>query len=621
MRIGGIDVLLHESGDPANPLNTTEPLPLRAPRQDTSTNPAESRPEYGDFFGQSDFRNGALQQWFHKTGSDPKRFFNSEGLDPFHTHAVSLGTAIHLMLLDEVAENAPPAAVGTNTPVVDVCQNIQFLAWGDTVYKRTSPTGGWTEESPHLAEGKVQVHDLAVAGSEMYYALGTNGIHKRDTAGTITHYNAALATRVAFVKDRLMATSARAVYEIVASGAAPSPIETVPEGWESTDIWEANGYIYISFVHVTSGLSRVHHYGLNDTGTAVAKIGSTPMPRDQLVRTGRGYLGQCYLGVGKRNTSGGYEPVFYQAIIDGEGFLNIVKIAEGTGAGARDLAIRHIEPYGENLLMSWSLGSGATFGSREGLAVFNPGRDGFATHLRDSSRDGTATADSVYSISIYQGHICYATPSRFRRQDHTALENSCEFVSSIGDQNSEGNKTYDYIEVATYPLPVGTSVGVYYTTDPPEDENWTLAGTHSGTGNTTSRFAISVTAPQIAVRLVPVPVGTTQPEIVGFRVRSNPFPDKREWVLTRTVRLQEEDRSEPNARPVQQDVVAKYKQLQDLMYTKVTVEEPGGLEWDCRVEAVADYKPALELQGLVTGNPQNMAFFIRITLTGSRVDA
>jgi len=122
----------------------------------------------------------------------------------------------------------------------------------------------WTPEDQEPGETNNDVEDLASSGSELYAAVGAGGIHVRDTGGTWTHYNDVEATRLAWLKDRLIAGDGTKVYEVI-SGATPTEMETLPSGWTFESFFEAGNFIYGCAINTTA-VKSVEPHDPVDTG-------------------------------------------------------------------------------------------------------------------------------------------------------------------------------------------------------------------------------------------------------------------------------------------------------------------------------------------------------------------
>lgn len=583
----------------------TQTLPLRAPRTEflTPTN-FESHPEFGDIFSQGDFSGGAGQEHYHRPRRDERKFYSSEGFD--------ISEPGRLKLLHATAEADNQASPGT----IEITGGLPFFIAGTTVRRGSgSFPGTWVNDDPHAGEGAQSVNDLASSGDELYAAIATNGIHRRSSGGTWSHYvtqGTSAITRIAWVKDRLIAADGRNIYEILAGGALPTPLETLPTGWIFEDIFEVGGFVYACAVSTAAGLSRIHHYGLSQDGSTLEKKGSTEVPRGQLIYSGRGYLGSAYVGGGIQNASGGLDPVVYQAFPTATGFLDLIKLVEEEGAGSADLAVRAVEPIGEAVVFSWSLGSGAPTGARTGLAIHDLGRDSLAHHLRGPA--GTARVDS---IRYYRGRLLFTVAADGLYYENTGtFVTSAELVTSMADWNNAGQKVADVFEVSHSALLAGEVVRLQYATKHPDEATWTdavVSDTDGAEGKTTI-LTTNVKGRKIAAKIVVTITGTTAtPEVYAFSIRTNPAPTTPEFVLQRNFRILETDRKDEQA----EQVFNAVETVRDFVHSKAQTQvifEEAGKTWNAYVLSVVDVTPMTEIHRTTLGETARKGYVLQVQM-------
>jgi hypothetical protein len=594
----------------------TVALELQPTRSDVGNNPEEIRPEYGNFFAQSDFSHGAGQHYYHQPGRDPKRFFYSEGFDISEPGKLS-----HLRALAEAYDST---SVGRGLAQVG---GLPFVAIGNRIRRGDGAfPGTWTEENPHVAEGDQTVQDLTAEGARLFAALGTNGVHIRSSAGTWSHFqpdgatnlNTGTPTRVAWLKERLIVvggTSSRSIYEVAASS-TPTAMETLPEGWTFEDIFEAGGFIHACAVNVNAGMSRIHHYGLNSGLTALEKKSSTALPKDQLAYSGAGYLGFAYIGVGRMNSSGGYDPILYRATINDNGALDYAEIREETGAGSADLGVRSIATAGETILVGWSLGSGAFGGARDGIAVYNIARDAFAYHLR---KTGAGAAQRVLDIMPFKGRVLISLAGDgLYYEDLVTYVATAQLVTSLADWNNAGRKVWDTVEISHDPLPAATAVKVEYGLQSQELASWTEVFTSSVDGAEGDNGRISnVKSRLFALRITGTASASATPGFLGYSVRSLPSPATPEWALTRYIRLLAKDRKDEDGQLIYQDPRAVLLALQDALHSFVTFYE-AGFSWTAWLTDVSAVEPAQPLYEETKGEARKDVFVVRLKMIGTR---
>lgn len=598
----------------------TTPIELQPTRTDVGNNPEEIRPEFGNFFAQSDFSHGAGQHYFHQPGRDPKRFMYSEGFDISEP-----GRLTHLRALAEAFDSA---SVGRG---LTQAGGLPFLAVANRVRRGDGAfPGTWTEENPHVAEGDQTVKDLAAEGARVFAALGVNGVHVRSSGGTWAHLqpdgstdlNISPAERVAWLKERLMVvggTGGRSLYEVNPTGgtSTPTAIETLPEGWVFEHIFEASGFIHACAVNVDAGLSRVHHYGLNSAGSAIEKKSSTPFPQGQLMYAGCGFPGLAFVGGGKANASGGYDPILYRALVNPDtGALEYVEVREEKGSGSADLSVRAVVPIGESILFGWSLASGAFGGARDGIGIYHVARDAFAHHLK---RTGAGGNELVLAIMPFKGRVLITfNGDGLYYEDLATYATTAVLVTSHADWNNAGQKVWDLIEVSHEPLPAGTSVKVEYGIKSHELSAWTTMFTSDIDGSEGQEGRISgVKSRLFALRITSTSTASASPVFLGYSVRSLPSPAQADWRLVRYVRLLATDRKDEDSELIYQDPRELLRFLQDALWSFVTFHE-SGFSWAAFVEDVSTVEPKQPFYDTTSGEAVKDAFVVRLQMVGTR---
>jgi hypothetical protein len=590
---------------------------LEPTRTDVGNNPDEIRPDFGNFFAQSDFSHGAGQTYFHQPGRDPKKVFYLEGFDISEP-----GRLTHLHALDDAVLSA---SIGAATQVGDV--PIVAAGTGVKVGNGIFP-GTWGDEDPSGADGDVTVNDIIAEGARAFAALATAtaSVRVRSAAGAWSRYqpdgstdlNVGTATRLAWIKSRLMVvggTNGRSIYEIAASS-TPTAIEVLPEGWAFEHIFEAGGLIHACAVNAAAGLSRVHHYGLNTAGSLIEKKSSTPWPQGQLMYVGAGFPGLAFIAGGKRNSSGGYDPILYRATMNELGEMNYVEIREDKGAGASDLSVRAITTLGETVLVGWSLGSGAFSGARDGIAIYHIARDAFALHLR---KTGGGASQRVRSIMPYKGRVLVSfTGDGLYYEDLATFVPTATLVTSLADWNNAGRKVWDLVEVSHDPLAAGTSFLVEYDTVAQELASWdpvilsSALGSEGGSGrlsNVRSRvFALKITSTASA---------SASPSFLGYSARSLPAPALAEFQLTRYIRLLAKDQKDEDAQPLSQNPRELLSFLQDALYSFVKFYE-SGTTWTAWLEDASTVEPSQPFYETTSGEALRDAYVVRLQLTGTK---
>ena len=585
--------------------NSLQTLPLAPPRTDVGNQPNEMPSALGREFAQNDFSRGAGQGFFHKRTSDQAgaKFLHSEGFD-----TSEIGVLRHLHAVIESAASFSGASGKT-------CKagGFTFVADGNGIKRFANITGVATTLDPHNGEAATAVRDICAEGSRIFAALGANGIHvSTDNGTTWTHYSDAQAILIAFLKERIIATTATLLYEITASGAAPSPLSTLKAGWTFTSLAETGQYVYAAAVYASGEISRIYHYGLNDSLVMVEK-GSTPLPDGDLCYAVRGSsaLGVVLVG-GGRITSAGTDTILYRSFPTDEGFLPLELVMDSEGASA-DLACRSIISIGRRFLVGWSLGADSPFGAREGIAVYDPLLDSFTHHLKSSD-----VPQPVLSIENVQGRIMFVTSAGIYYEDLANYVTEATFISSTADFNNPGPKNWDRTQLTYKALPIGTSIELQYSVRKPEEGVWSVIDSATIPDSTEANFRhANIESPRWTLKLISNSTGASAPEIEGFATRANQTVVQSEFRIIRTFIL--EDRLTLNKREVRMDprevrdfIEAKYRQIFDYF----EADYPAGFY--VRLSDYSIIEPQDTAYQVTAGNQPQDSYLITCVFEGTR---
>lgn len=608
-----------EEGSATNRLVATRP-----PRTDTGQNKYEIRAEVGDLFAQGNFVGGQGQEFADDPeDSDPRKYLWGDGFD-----ITSLRSISHLRKA-EVAAGATAAA----TAIEQLLDAVYFTSGTDV--KSTTDFAAYVTEDPSGADAGATVLSLAARGSELFAALGVEGVHMRTAAGVWADYQpdgatdyaatgATSMTLVRWLRNRLWAVGdGNKLYETVNDSTPPILGDTLPAGWTYTDIFEGGQYVYAVASAPGAGMSTIFHFRYNETTALFEPVGSsTPVPRGQVIHCGIGYLGKVFLGGGKRNASNGYDPVLYQCVQldDGSLFLE-QKLAQGEGSGSLDLSVRSLVADEENLIFSWSQGATHPYGIREGLGVFHLARGAFANFVAVTPAPGTPK--SPLDIAIFKGRRVWVTSTGLFREDPSALVATATLISSIADQNSAGEKNWSEIEIGHNALPAGSSIEVYYSTqNTPTD--WILAGTNSAEGSLGKTFLLDdVTSVYFTLKFISKAgsAGTSAPELSSFTVRSDPAPREPEWALMRRFSIAETVKKDENAQEeVYPDPNATVAYLESLAYDWIDLfEQPS--TWRVHVEQITVTRVGEPQYDSTVGEGSKNVFSVEILFRGKKLTA
>lgn len=573
--------------------------PLQPVKQDNGQNPYEIRPEIGDWFSQGDFSLGQGQQFFHRKGSDYRKFYYADGFDIAQMRKPGSNVDLHLVHCKKNATYSSGLALGQGLIVADG----SLFTWnGGSGFAaiRIDALGSAhaTEDASAGEGGPATLGGYATDGSRLFVSLGAAGVHMRTDAGVWDHWQPDGATDLSvgdtygilWHRQRLFVAGngGRSLYEVVSSS-TPAATDTLPAGWIIRKLWTNGQWVYAACENSAGGAAEIRHYEYNSTTGAFALKGITPMFDGELIWSAAAAAGHMLIG-GFRTISSGRVGLVYRAIPNDQGFLQLVKIAEGPYTAGRNETVYEMIAVGGHIIITWPIGSSSDFGARYGLAVYDLAREAFSLYMKE----GTSATSPAAGVALFGGTLAWHnSDGRIHYEDLTKYTGTATFISSVADWNAPGAiKQWDRIEVSHSALAAGESVAVYYSTKHPKYNTWTLAGTSDTDGATGAVFTLStpVESRGLSIKIVSTcsTDETSAPEISGFTVRSSlSTPDaNREWVFARKILLKRELRKKNGTQAVSMNPRTERDWLENLLYKTVTFYEPDQT-WTARVEQVS----------------------------------
>lgn len=236
--------------------------------------------------GQESWHKGAGQTFVDRDESDPARFRSSKGINPWEKWEFSL-LPTTTSQTSSSATNLAVESVGAYLYEVD----------GQQVYHRSAIGGARTSAVIHNGEAAQDVKSIASDGYYLYVALGSNGIHRSvNGAASSSHYSDLSCTLIGYEKGRLMAANGNAIYNVIASGAAPAALYTHPNT-DFTWVGFASGLGALYAAGYSGDTSLVYRTAVKADGTALdTPVIAGQLPDGEIIRAIRGYLGFILLG-------------------------------------------------------------------------------------------------------------------------------------------------------------------------------------------------------------------------------------------------------------------------------------------------------------------------------------
>lgn len=490
---------------------------LEAPKINTATNPEEFTSDSGNTFARDDFTGGAGLLRAHERDlpvDAARRYWDSRNIDTAFRPGGELRD-IRLLHTTELAD----ASASTGLRMVWTGSRL-LRAGATTIRVSTDPlAGSFSDESPHVAEGATTVSDVAFLGTTEYSALNANGIHEKVSGGSWAHYNALAADRLWSVggdKQRLVGrgNSGRSLYEVVASGAAPSALITLPPGETFTGVTDAEGAILAS---ATNGY--IYAFSVNSSGN-LALLGQTHIPGEHVTAVAGTGTTTVMFGTGADTVGGGTIGRLYRAELSSAGVL-------------------------ENRQTIWQWGDESETRNRA-PQVFVVSRDVIYTVVREDANEThvwrydlaggmsrwwiVAAGALCTGAALVDGRfVCALDGVGIYRQTQTYAGASDNYlIGPFGDHFDAGDKNWVGARLETSVVPSGGRVDLYFSTDTDDmsdaDSVTWLRGRTAESGETASgeEPLNGIYARGIVGKIVLTKGTSDTPKVRSFGFRSQP---------------------------------------------------------------------------------------------------
>jgi hypothetical protein len=266
-----------------------QPIPLLKQQFDSAALPGEQSLSHDILWRrpQDSWHHGTGQSYLDKADSDPERFRASKGIDVWDRWEFELLQDVDRKYTITDATTFPLSlTVGTYFYIAE----SGALKWSQDLTTFTSA-------NVLSGEGAVNILGIATDGNTIYAALGVNGIHTTVRgATTSTHYSDVLATNIGYARGRLMAASFSILYNVIAAGAAPTPLYTHPNAdFQWVGFAESGNHIYAA--GFSGSTSFVYKTAVKPDGTALdVPSVAAELPDGEVVRAIQGYLGFILIG-------------------------------------------------------------------------------------------------------------------------------------------------------------------------------------------------------------------------------------------------------------------------------------------------------------------------------------
>ena len=455
---------------------------------DGGQSPSEASINPDDLWRRSEdtWASGAGQSFLDRGDSDPSRFNTSKGVDVWTKWQISL---LH-------DTNKAHTSANTNLALVTVGSYL-YYADGQTLRRTqdiTVVSPSWTTITGTDAS---TIQSITSDGYTVYLAqaAGVYTTTRGAAACTGTPYNNLVCTLLRYVNGRLMAANTNSIYNITASGAAPSALLTHPN---SDFVWVdfAEGPTAIYAAGFSGDKSIIYKTSIKADGTAldVPTVAGT-LPDGEIVRSLQGYLGFLLVGSDKG---------LRLAAIDSVGNLSFGALIPTTSA------VRCFEPQDRFCWFGLTNYDGISTGlGRVDLSVeTSPTTPAYASDLM------ATTQGTVLSVATFQNIRCFAVSGTGVYAETTAPVASGSLDSGAITYRLPDDKVALFVDVRH------DQIGQHAVWFSDDGGAFTLVGSHT---TSSDPFAISERRGfRFEVRIVLTAIGGISPIIRSITLRSYP---------------------------------------------------------------------------------------------------
>lgn len=511
------ELYLRGSVAPDRPLDVTT-ADLEAQKINTATSSEDLRNESGAIFSRSSFVGGEGLDHAHQRdlpADAAARFWDSQHIDISNP---TPGEPASITLLKSMDVIDP---VGVPNPCLAYDGTAVYQGADTTIRRSVDPSA----ETPTFADDPTgsseSVLDLTNLGSDVYAALGTDGIYKR--SGSWASLASSTATwKVWGVKLLLLGATGSGgtvLSEINVSNGTPTTRVSLPNGQQWLDVADCGAAILAC-------ASDGNVYALASVSGTLALQAQTPMPAGEIPYC-IGFDGSfVFIGTREDAAAGGGIGRMYRMELAANYVLGAAQLLRqwGTAAATSDQAPRRIIANRKGVV--WGIDSAG--GQSVSLWRYDSASGGVSRHLSLGAIGGGVVADIV-SIG---GHL-FATNSSagICRENATLFEPTGYLIGPLGDLFNASQKSWAGALIDHNTIPSDCRVELYYTTEPaaisdPTHPSWQRVK-NVLTGQDTTETPLRSVDARFLAGMVKLYAGTDlldAPAVRGFAFRAYPGP-------------------------------------------------------------------------------------------------
>jgi hypothetical protein len=501
--INGVGYMLADS--PETPVERRTST-LQPPRFTTGDTPFSEAIERYTYLGYSSFKNGAGQLLRSRPESDPSRFWDSHGINPFEDEALQL---LHTVSVSQAGSYA--------SAKMAVANGKAYLATASGELKAQDTPGGST--TTFSITGASAPTSMASDGFHWYYADGASIYRNSVAADPSTAWSAVNAELIEWAGDRLVAVyvDAGSPTQRVVSPLAPDGTEETTGGKfkypsASTTIpamTSGDGFLWFAVNHTDK--SAIHYWRLGSADTYAA-VG-LELPAGQVAVALGFYLGNVFIKAVQTKTGGGYRNFIYRCIPD-EGRLTAELVTTFDTSSSDAPTLNGFAGIGRLVLFNWTeMTTEAT--PKSGLGAIDLSTGGYSKWLY------TASASPVWDVANWNGRAAFLQDGDLFAEDTTYVTSGW-LRTSHDDLASTLQKVVDQVSIVTDPLPSDSTIEAALSLDLGASYA-DVGAAFDGGGKTTQTWFFSRIVRSAGLELTLTGDGSATPKVRHAQARLHPI--------------------------------------------------------------------------------------------------
>ena len=478
----------------------------RPDRIDTAITPEEMVDDFGLKFGRNDFRGGEGLLFAHRRGvgeDAQQRFWRSRDLDIATPAFFAQPAPLQLARMFE-SVTIPTSPRGTGH--LHIHDGVLYVAHDDEVSVFEDPFSNNPTSTETVTTEDIR--GLTSIGNRVFAACGTDGVQERDPgAGTWSQFSEHDAGRMWAAKNTLLATNYdpadadennhRELHE-VRDGANSRLVIALEPGAEFTDVIDGGRFIIASATDGTLYMFEPDEGG-DLISVAEAQLGFGNEQVTSLTQLG----GAILIGTFEPGRDSDIKRI-WSGVIDAQGLIgNLNYLRRWDAPPSPDSS-----PYrGVNRLSNANGFAWFTVKDGNNVELWNYSfADAGLTNVRTFS--GTAESQDMLTFGDRTFLLVGSLNALWREQTDQYTSEGL-FITPFADFFNVNDKTWVTLELTLneFPIPEGTSIELYYSTDPAGDdtlgsEDWTRFGTLLPSSSSAVFHFPSVVSRYVAVMMV-----------------------------------------------------------------------------------------------------------------------